>query len=214
MCASVNGQTSVKPTPDLRPAEERRRPPDRGIILLQAKDRIGPKIWALYGKVDKPTILKDDLYLDNSLNDFYRDANGYAFLLLPYFTEDDPNRFEAADAAYRRAAALGITEKPEVFFTCVYQFQLPDYRCVAIHKDKAEDILEEEKCLTLMAFEKARLSPQLEDALFLVESSRKIKPVDIISKGEASPNLTFALNMLAIHHHYDSEGLQAAWDNS
>ena len=199
----------------LRPESSRRVPPDRGIVLLDAKDRIGPKIWALYGKVERPVVLKDDLYLDNSLNDFYRDANGYPFLLLPYVSEDDQNRFEIADAAYRRAVALGVTERPEIFFTCVYLFQLPDYRCVHIHADKGDDILPEEKCLQLLEFEQLRLMDEMGRTQFTVQPGKKILPVTITcehTQMQPSTNLQFALNTLVLHHAYDATKLQRVWE--
>lgn len=198
----------------LRPQSQRRRPPDRGIVLLDAKDRIGPKIWALYGKVDRPIVLKDDLYLDNARNDFYRDDSGFAFLLLPYAQPDSPDRFEIADAAYRRAVALGVTEKPEVFFTCVYQFQLPEFRCIHIHADSNDQVLEEEKCLRLMTFEKLRLMDAMGNTDFSVKSATKIFPVQLHCENpeaEPSMNLQFALNTLVLHHGYDQAKLRYAW---
>lgn len=199
----------------LRPQSQRRVPPDRGIVLLDAKDRIGPRIWALYGKVDRPVVLRDDLYLDNSLNDFYRDNNGQAFLLLPYIAADAADRFEQADAAYRRAVALGVTERPEIFFTCVYLFQLPEYRCVHIHADDADQVLEEQKCLQLMEFEKLRLLDEMGATRFSVQADRKILPVSVhcaLESGRPSTNLLFALNSLVLHHRYSAAGLQSVWD--
>lgn len=199
----------------LRPQSQRRRPPDRGIVLLDAKDRIGPSIWALYGKVDRPVVLRDDLYLDNALNDFYRDDNGRAFLLLPYASEESPQRFEIADSAYRRAVALGVTEKPEIFFTCVYQFQLPEFRCIHIHADSGDQILEEDKCLRLMTFEKLRLMDSMGSTDFSVKPATKIFPVQIHcenSQAEPSMNLQFALNTLVLHHGYDLARLRSAWN--
>lgn len=208
--------TPGNPAPSLRPPEQRRTPPDRGIVLLEAKGRIGPHVWALYGRVEKPVILKDDLYLDNSLNEFYRDSEGQAFILLPYLAEseseaDDVKRMELADAAYRRAIALGVTERPEIFFSCVYQFQVPDYRCVAIHSDRGSDILQEDKCLRLIAFEQARLKDQLAKPSFHIESGKKIQPLTIRSAGEPSNNLLYALNTLVIHHGYTEDGINALW---
>lgn len=201
----------------MRSPEQRRRPPDRGIVLLDAKDRIGPKIWALYGKVDRPTVLRDDLYIDSALNDFYRDNDGYAFLLLPYTSPDSPDHFAIADAAYRRAVALGVTEKPEIFFTCVYQFQLPEYRCIHIHADVGEQILEADKCLRLMAFEKLRLLDEMGETRFSVQADKKIFPVSIHcanAGAKPSTNLQLALNTLVLHHGFDSQQLQAAWSRS
>lgn len=198
----------------VRAPDQRRRPPDRGIVLLSAKDRIGPEIWALYGKVDKPTILKDDLYLDPTKNNFCRDKHGHCFLLLPFVDPDASQRFEVADNAYRRARALGVTEKPEIFFTCVYQFQLPDYRCIDVHRSKGDEILEEEKCAKLIGFEKARLYDQLSDAQFNVHKQSKINPVTIYSAGQPSTNLIFALNNLVLHHSYSTESLQQLWNES
>lgn len=200
---------------ELRPETERRVPPDRGIVLLDAKDRIGPKIWALYGRVDRPAVLRDDLYLDSALNDFCRDSNGYPFILLPYVPPDAENRFELADAAYRRAVALGVTEKPEIFFTCVYQFQLPEYRCVHIHADRGDQILEEEKCLRLMEFEKLRQFEELGTVTIAVNIDRKILPVSLHcenAQAEPSTNMQFALNTLVLHHGYNADKLQQAWD--
>ncbi len=207
-------QLSDSSSPSLRPDHLRRTPPDRGIIPLEAKGRIGPAIWALYGKVDRPVILKDDVYIDNKLNDFYRDAQGWAFLLLPYIAEDATDRFEQADAAYRRAVALGITERPEIFFTCVYQFQLPEYRCIDAHADRGEHIVEEQKCLLLMGFEKARLGDALGLTGFSLRPNDKTKPVAIDSSGKASTNLVFALNTLVLHHNYDLAALQRAWETA
>jgi hypothetical protein len=200
------------PDPERRSPEQRRVPPDRGIVLLQAKGRIGPEVWALYGKVERPVVLKDDLYIDNRLNDFYRDAMGRAFVLLPYVPEDVPNRFELADAAYRRAVALGVTEQPEIFFTCVYQFQLPDYRCIGIHADQDNEILSEPKCLQLLYFEQARLAEQMGATHLSIQTGVKIKPVTVRSKGEPSNNLLFALNTLVLHHGYDVDQLCKVWD--
>lgn len=202
-------------TGEVRPESQRRVPPDRGIILLDAKDRIGPKIWALYGKVERPVVLKDDLYVDNALNDFYRDLDGYPFLLLPYVAPETPEHYTVADAAYRRAVALGVTERPEIFFTCVYLFQLPEYRCVHIHADQPDEVLNEEKCLQLMAFEKLRLWDSLTNAQFSVAAGTKILPVTVeavIPSAKPSTNLLFAVNSLALHHGYSANRLQAAWD--
>ena len=200
---------------ELRPQAQRRVPPDRGIVLLDAKGRIGPRIWALYGRVDRPVVLKDDYYLDNSLNPFYRDAQGHAFLLLPFVEPDAADRYEIADAAYRRAVALGITESPEIFFTCVYQFQLPEYRCVNIHADTAEEKLPESKYLQLMVFEKLRLGYPSGALRFVVEVGKKIMPVTVQREQttiEPSTNLLFAVNSLVLHYGYDTDRLQAAWD--
>lgn len=199
---------------ELRDESQRRSPPDRGIVLLEAKDRIGPMIWALYGKVDRPTVLKDDLYIDNALNDFYRDSSGYPFLLLPYVSVAAANRFEIADAAYRRSVALGVTERPEIFFTCVYQFQLPEYRCLHIHADKSDEVLEEEKCLRLMHFEKLRLLDEMGETHFSLRADTKLFPVVVhCQQADATPsmNLQFALNTLVLHHGYGVEQLTAAW---
>ncbi len=200
----------------VRPASERRKPPDRGIVLLEAKDRIGPRIWALHGKVERPVVLRDDYYVDNTDNDFYRDHNGHAFLLLPYVAPDAEDRFAVADAAYRRAVALGVTERPEIFFTCVYLFQLPEYRCIHIHADREEDILSEAKCLQLMHFEKLRMLDELGRVRFGVRDGRKVMPVEChCERPDAGPstNLTFALNSLVLHHAYSAGQLQAAWDS-
>ena len=207
----MSSQPNDQNSPALRPDHQRRVPPDRGIIPLEAKERIGPKIWALYGKVDRPVILKDDLYIDNKFNEFYRDQNGWAFLLLPYIPENAPDRFEQADAAYRRAVALGVTERPEIFFTCVYQFQLPDYRCIDAHTDRGDEIVEEEKCLLLMAFEKARLADVMGATGFTLHRGEKINPVTIHCSGKPSTNLVFAVNTLVLHHGYDLVKLQQAW---
>lgn len=197
---------------ELRPESQRRTPPDRGLVLLQAKDRVGPEIWVLYGKVDRPVILRDDLYLDNSLNDFYRDNKGRCFLLVPYAEEQTPNRYQIADEAYKRAMALGITERPEIFFTCVYQFQLPEYCCIDIHAARGKEILEENKCHTLIGFEKARLAEQMGPTRFSVQQGKKIQPVTIHAEAEASINLKFALNTLILHHGYSGDKLQSCWD--
>lgn len=196
----------------IRPANERRTPPDRGIIPLAAKERIGPKIWSLYAKVDQPCILKDDRFIDPSMNDFYRDQNGWAFLLLPYAAEDHPNRAEIADAAYRRAVALGITERPEVFFACLYHFQLPEYRCIAIHKDAPNDVIEEDKCVVMAEYEAARWADQLGNASITIDPQKKIRPVVIEHVAEPSNNLIFALNTLYIHHGYAKDQLSALLD--
>lgn len=198
-------------TSSLRPSDQRRVPPDRGIVLLAAKDRIGPAIWSLYGRVDRPVILKDDLYLDNNVNDFYRDQQGRAFLLLPYIAEDAEDRFELADAAYRRAVALGVSERPEIFFTCVYQFQLPEYRCTHVHADNTEDIVEEDKCLTLLGFEKARLGAVMGEVGFTLQPGKKINPVLVNAAAEPSINMMFALTTLVLHHAYDLPRLQRSW---
>lgn len=208
--------TEVNPVShgELRHESQRRCPPDRGIVLLEAKDRIGPMIWALYGKVDKPTVLKDDLYVDNALNDFYRDSNGFPFLLLPFVSAAAANRFEVADAAYRRAVALGVIERPEIFFTCVYQFQLPEYRCLHIHADRGAEVLEEEKCLRLMNFEKLRLLDEMGETHFTLRTETKLFPVEVHCQhadAEPSMNLQFALNTLVIHHGYNAEQLASAW---
>lgn len=199
---------------ELRPEQQRRKPPDRGIIPIQAKGRIGPELWALFGKVDKPVILKDDRYLNAEDNEFYRDPQGRAFLLLPYVEESNPQRYEIADAAFRRAVALGVCERPEVFFTCLYQFQLPEYRCIHVHADKPEDVLEEGKCLLLMAFEKARLKTEMGAAGFTLERHKKITPVAVHSMGQASNNLIFALNTLVLHHNYDLVQVNRAWEQA
>lgn len=200
--------------PELRPQQQRRQQPDRGIIPIQAKGRIGPELWALFGKVDKPVILKDDLYLNSEDNEFYRDSQGRAFLLLPYVEESNPQRYQIADAAFRRAVALGICERPEVFFTCLYQYQLPEYRCIHVHADKSEDVLEENKCLLLMAFEKARLQSTMGTAQFTLERDKKIAPVTVHSTGKASNNLLFALNTLVLHHGYDQARVNHAWERA
>jgi len=213
MSSQYSPQINAEPS-QVRAPDQRRRPPDRGIVLLSAKDRIGPEIWALYGKVDKPTILKDDLYLDPSKNNFCRDKLGHCFLLLPYANPEAADCFEIADNAYRRARALGVTEKPEIFFTCVYQFQLPDYRCIDVHRSKGEEILEEDKCIKLVTFEKARLFDQISDAQFNVHRQSKINPVTIYCAGQPSTNLVFALNNLVLHHNYTTEALQQLWEQS
>ena len=205
--AQPTPSVSPKVSAQIRPSNERRTPPDRGIVPLAAKERIGPKIWSLYGKVDHPTLLKDDRFVEASLNDFYRDKNGWAFLLIPYVAEDDPNRPAIADAAYRRAVALGITERPEVFFTCLYHFQLPEYRCIAIHNDDAKDVVEEDKCLVMVEYESARWADQLTDARVTIKAGRKIRPVTLDNVAEPSNNLIFALNTLYIHHGYGQEQL-------
>jgi hypothetical protein len=204
-----NAPPQEKIQPTIRPAEQRRTPPDRGVIPLAAKDRIGPKIWALYGRVDTPVLLKDDRYIEASFNGFYRDQNGWAFLLVPYVSEDDPNRAEIADAAYRRAVALGIIERPEVFLTCLYHYQLPEYRILAIHLDEPDDVIEEDKCLVIVDYECARLADQLTAACISVDANRKIKPVSVLNADGLSNNLIFALNTLFIHHNYDEASLNA-----
>ena len=197
----------------LRGPEQRRVPPDRGIVLLSAKGRIGPQIWALYGKVDTPAILKDDKYEDNRDNEFYRDSKGCALLLLPYVSQDDPKRYELVDKIYRRSVGLGITESSMIFFTCVYQFDVPDYCCIAVHEASGDDILAEEKCHTLVHFERARLGEQMGETRFSVEQGRKVKPVTIHSNRPASTNLALALNMLVLHHQYSEKALQTLWDS-
>lgn len=209
--SSTNGQPIAA---ELRPEHQRRTLPDRGIIPIQAKGRIGPELWALFGKVDKPVILKDDLYLNADDNEFYRDQQGRAFMLLPYVEESNPQRYEIADAAFRRAVALGVCERPEVFFTCLYQFQLPEYRCIHVHADKPEDVLEEHKCLLLMAFEKARLKTEMGATGFTLDRQKKINPVTVLSMSEASNNLIFALNTLVLHYNYDLIQVNLAWEQA
>ena len=197
--------------PERRPEQQRRPQPDRGIILLDAKDRIGPKIWALYGRVEKPVILRDDTYIDNRFNGYYRDAQGHAFLLVPLVDDNAPDRYEQADLAYRRAVALGVTEGPELFFTCLYQFEIPDYCCVDIHAAKPDEILLEDKCLTLMGFEKARLAPGLDSVEFVVAAGLKVKPVSVLHASAESSNLMFATNTLVLHHGYGADQLNQCW---
>ena len=201
-------------SPQLRSPEQRRVPPDRGIVLLDAKGRLGPKIWVLYGKVQLPAILKDDKYVDNRHNEFYRDSQGRAFLLVPYISPDDPKRYELADAIYRRAVGLGVTESSMIFFTCVYQFEIPDYACIAIHSSSGDDVLAEDKCHTLLQFEQARLGEQMGQTYFTVEAGRKVKPVSVQSAVPPSNNLLFAANMLVLHHRYGADDLQALWERS
>lgn len=210
--ADPDFQTVCYPEKKLRTPEQRRSPPDRGIVLLDAKERLGPQIWALYGRVDVPVVLKDDLYLDNRFNDFYRDNNGHAFLLLPAIVQDPAARYEVADAAFRRAVALGVTENPIIFFTCVYQMQLPDYCCVDIHTAAPKEVLPEEKCRTLLHFEQARLGDEMGEAWFSVDHGKKMNPVTIHCAGATSINLEFALNTLVLHHGYLAGDLQGLWD--
>jgi hypothetical protein len=210
----MNDQAENTATAELRSPEQRRVPPDRGIVLLEAKGRVGPKIWALYGKVDQPVILKDDKFVDNRYNEFYRDNQGRAFLLLPLIAPDDAERYELADAAYRRAVGLGVTENAMIFFTCVYQFDIPDYCCIAIHSATGQDVLEEDKCHTLLRFEQARLGERMGTTEFLVEVGKKVKPVAIQSDVPASANLDFAANMLVLHHQYTAVELQQLWDQA
>jgi hypothetical protein len=211
-CTATSASTgNPKIQPTIRPAAERRRPPDRGIIPLAAKDRIGPKLWALYGKVDTPILLKDDRYIESGLNDFYRDSQGWAFLLVPYVAENDPSRASIADAAYRRAVALGITERPELFLSCLYHYQLPEYRCLAIHQDEPADVIEADKCLVMIEYERARLADQLAASRLAFDSSKKIKPVSVLNAETHSNNVIFALNTLYIHHHYDESSLTSLW---
>lgn len=210
----MNQQADDVLSPQLRDPDKRRVPPDRGIVLLDAKGRIGPQIWALYGKVDSPVILKDDKYLDNRHNEFYRDDKGRAFLLLPVIAADDTDRYEKVDAVYRRSVGLGVTENAMIFFTCVYQFDIPDHCCIAIHSASGHDVLAEDKCRTLMRFEQARVGQDMGYIEFRVDATKKVKPVSIISDIPATPNLQFAANMLVLHHRYSALQLQALWDEA
>ena len=62
-----------------------------------------------------------------------------------------------------------------------------------------------------MGYEQARLADQLGVTHFTVDAVKKIKPVTVLSGGEPSNNLLFAVNTLVLHHGYDSEKLTQLW---
>lgn len=104
--------------PEKLPEEEQYIPNLQSGILLAKTFSVDP-VWIIYGNVDKPTYLKERVFIDNSYNKIYKDEKGYAYLLVPLAPMDITYN-DFINKVYDDAFELGIRESHAYFTAIVY----------------------------------------------------------------------------------------------
>lgn len=142
---------------ELPPAErqehERREKLNGGLFLTSAfgNNTARSEFWLIFGSVDSPRFLKDDKYLDDDLNDLYRDANGRAYMLLPLLPFGK-SISETVEVWYHKACELGFRESFLTFATGIYNLEITD--SAVEHMDLGEVSLRTAKQLYWLAVSK------------------------------------------------------------
>ena len=105
--------------PEKLPTEEQVVPDAEGGLLL-CKSFSSKPFYVSFGRVEKPSFLKNKIYKDDLYNDIYKDSRGYSYLLLPL--NDFSEKF--GEKVYDRAWDLGLREEPHFFLSYVYQYSI------------------------------------------------------------------------------------------
>lgn len=95
--------------------------------LLLCKSWSTDPIWVVFGKVEKPTFLKDKIYADEDLNSIYRDKAGMAYLLIPL--NDMSTGF--AEKVVTEMWNMGIRENPYFLLSYLYKYDIKNHVGVA-----------------------------------------------------------------------------------
>lgn len=117
--------------PEKLPESEQYIPSLEGGLLLCKSYSPNP-FWVVFGKVESPTFLKEKIYVDNHLNNIYRDSKGLAYLLIPtmpFMNHDETFKF--VERVYKKASQMGLREDPNFFLPFVYKIGLGDLSQVA-----------------------------------------------------------------------------------
>lgn len=117
--------------PEKLPKEEQQIPDLNGGVLLSVSWGKDP-FWIIYGKVDKPTFLKEKIYVNDLYNNIYRDKKKHAYLLVPTIpaniTMDELNKL-ASDIWN-----MGVREDIYYYMPILYSIEAPEgaYKSYAI----------------------------------------------------------------------------------
>lgn len=105
--------------PKKLPVKDRRIPNLQSGIMLCKSWGIKP-FWVIFGRVERPTFLKEKIYVEDVYNNLYRDKNGYAYMLLPL------NDFSEGfiENVINEAQELGMREHPNYFAATVYSYHI------------------------------------------------------------------------------------------
>lgn len=107
--------------PEMLPEEERCiHNFQNGQLLCKSWNSTTP-FWAIYGKVEKPTFLKDKIYVEDLYNNIYKDKKGYAYMLIPLQPFGAKN---FGEKVYEQAFELGLREHPLYFLPMVYGYSI------------------------------------------------------------------------------------------
>lgn len=85
--------------------------------------------WVIFGNVDKPTFLKEKIYVNDIYNNIYRDKNNYAYLMFPLMPLSYKKQVEFAYKIYDIAFDMGLRENPNFILPLIYGLDITD-----IHK--------------------------------------------------------------------------------
>jgi hypothetical protein len=116
--------------PELKklPKEEQTRHDLQGGLFLCKSFSPSP-FWVIFGKVERPTFLKDRIYEDDLMNNIYRDKKGYAYLMIPLLPLNN-KQVEFVSEVYDSAAEIGLRENFNFIVPLVYGLDLTNYAAV------------------------------------------------------------------------------------
>lgn len=111
-----------KPLPEKLPESEQYKPDLQGGLFLCKSYSPNP-FWLIFGNVDKPTFLKEKIYVDEIYNNIYRDKNGYAYMLMPLMPINN-RQTEFLTGVYDRAFDMGLREHYAFIMPVLYNVGL------------------------------------------------------------------------------------------
>jgi len=111
--------------PKKLPKEEQNKPKlESGLFLC--KTFSPTPFWIVFGNVEEPTFLKEKIYVDELMNNIYRDKNNYAYLMFPLLPINDSS-LELAYSWWDSAYNMGLRENPNFILPLLYGFDLNNY---------------------------------------------------------------------------------------
>lgn len=134
--------------PEKLPPEEQYIP-DIQSGILSCKYWGEKKVWLIYGKVDTPRFLKENIFRDACMNNIYKDKNGLAYLLVPLMPLGN-STMDFLERTLQEINLMGVMENPYFVAGNIYSSRIIDLKAVADQFKQdytAEERLERAKIL-------------------------------------------------------------------
>ena len=196
----------------------RREPPQSGVATFRGIN--DSFVCMLYGKVDRPTYMKDDQYEDPKYNALYHDNQGRAYMLVPLLRLGAQSREDIWEY-YDHARQLFLKVHPVAFASILYGVSVSDKPAdVPSYKLGSAEIIDAYDCLQMLRGLRDKRPHERASLGYAFTKTLVAKNYD--TQDTADTMMAYAATMLAVHHgmepdeinHLIMENDPALWDQA
>ena len=184
--------------PEFKPERNRSRfeKPKGGVVTL--RDWNKNPFCVLFGNVDQPRWMKDDVYQDDEYNRLYHDTMGRPYMLVPLL-KLGPNSVADITDYYQHACDIGLRCDLRTFAVSVYK--------TTVQRNSRLDPIPEEECLLMIHAMTSMSLPYTLPHVYIkageIEGDKNFEGMDYAG------TTAFAMNVLIKHHGYTPEAALA-----